>query len=140
MQWMYIAAFFTTNLGLFLYWYVYLSRHGITVHTYYHKYPPDIYYFSFSIWTVILAYALIHFVARYMGQTGLVIRFLTYVSTHSYTVFFVHILVLYVLDVGFPRRPFPYLIFSILVLIPTFLILRAIDHYPTVINRLLGHK
>ena len=126
-QWMYIAAFFTTNLGIFLYWYVYLSRHDITVHTYYHKYPPDIYFFSFSIWTVILAYALVHFIARYIRHMGLVMRFLTYVSTHSYTIFFVHILVLYMLDAGFPNRPYNYSIFFLLVFSLTIVLTEALD-------------
>ncbi len=79
------------------------------------------------MWTVILAYLLISYFSKNLRQTSLIVRFLTYVSTRSYTIFFVHILVLYVLDAGFPRRPFNYLVFSILVFVPTYLISKLID-------------
>lgn len=136
-RWGYIAAFFTTNLGIFVYWYLYFQNHNITTHTYYHKYPPDLYYFSFSLWTIILVYVLVSLVVKSLQGHSVVMRFLTYVSIRSYTIFFVHILVLYVMDAGFPRRPFTYLIFSFLVFVPTFLIVRALDHYPILKLKLL---
>ena len=126
-NWKYVTMFFLANLGIFVYWYLYLQQHGITVHTYYHKYPPDIYYFTFSMWTVIAAYLLISFISKHLKQTDIVVQVLTYISTRSYTIFFVHILVLYVLDAGFPRRPFNYVVFSILVFVPTYLITKLID-------------
>jgi len=127
-RWGHIAAFFTTNIGIFVYWYLYLQNYNITTHTYYHKYPPDLYYFTFSLWTVMLVYVLVSLNVHRMQKFDVVMRFLTYVSTRSYAIFFVHILVLYVLDAGFPRRPFNYIVFSTLVFVPTFILTKGIDY------------
>lgn len=138
-SWRKIATFFTTNLGIFTYWYLYFQSHKITTHTYYHKYPPDIYFVSFSIWTVILSYVIIFFASKRLEQTGWVLRFLTYVSTRSYTIFFVHILVLYVLDVGFPGRPFNYLVFSTITFCVTLIITQLLDYVSVITKKYVVH-
>lgn len=137
-RWGHITTFFIVNLGIFTYWYLYFSHFDITTHTYYHKYPPDVFYVSFSLWSVILAYIIVHVFAKHIKKLPLVAHFLTFVSTRSYTIFFIHILVLYSLNTVFPNKPFHYIFFSFLIFVPTLLITWSFDYLPAVKKQLFA--
>lgn len=104
---------------------IFSSQH-ISLNTFNHKYPPDIFYFSYCLWTSIVAYGLVKMLTSHIPSGSLLTRFLQYVSVNSYPIFFTHLVVLYILDVGFPRRPFSYSIFSVLTFGGTFVILQVI--------------
>lgn len=117
-----IAALFITSLSVYWYWYLYFLRNGASTHTFPHKYPPDIYFFNFGIWSVIVAFVLTFFLARRLNPSGYISRFLTFTSKFSYTIFFVHILVLYVVGLQFNGKNTSYLAYSALIFIPTYVI------------------
>lgn len=135
-DWQRVGIFTMTNVAIFLYWYTFFQRYQITTNTFHHKYPPDMYYVSFSVWSVVLAYLAATYAVKYLKRLSLFAQILTYISSKSYQIFFVHILVLYVLDVGFPKRPFDYPMFTLLVFIPTFLVIWILEYVNTAIRGL----
>ncbi|OGK18422.1 hypothetical protein A3D80_02650 [Candidatus Roizmanbacteria bacterium RIFCSPHIGHO2_02_FULL_40_13b] len=56
-----------------------------------HKYPPDLYYLSYAIFMSFLVYKL---TKLHLFEVVLLKRFLTFVSKSSYTLFFIHYIVL----------------------------------------------
>lgn len=109
-----LVVFTTINLVIFLCTLLFFTTQRITLNSFNHKYPPDIYYFSYCLWTTPLAYFVARKLSKIMSPESTLSRFLTYVSSNSYTIFFVHLIVLYILNVSFPKRPFNYLVFSLI--------------------------
>ncbi len=110
----YLATGFA-GLVIFFYLTQVLKLGGVMVLTK-HKYPPDAYYLLFSVSMMYLLLAVCQINSLYQGLLG---RFLLYVSRHSYSLFFIHYLVLdFTLQVtkGFsfwsnPFIQFPFVLF-----------------------------
>ncbi len=111
-----ITALFIVAVGMFLYWYRYLTDAGISTFTFSHKYPPDIYFVSFIVWSVIAAYALAHTVDQYVRRWRYISTALTYVSMYSYRAFFIHILILYTLTHIVIVKMLPFVVFTLLLI------------------------
>lgn len=84
-------------LGLFVVflvsWY-WLMKSGHSLVHYDNKYPPNIYHLAYgTLWTVVLYYAFQFGTLRFQPFTWL----LTYFSTYSYSIYFIHWLVIYIL-------------------------------------------
>jgi len=127
-HWWKIALLIGSSFGVFVVSYQYFLTLHQSLNTYYHKYPPDIYYYSFCLWTVPVVYIMTWLVSRPNILPSPIKTAFQYVSQRSYSLFFIHILVLFVLDVKFPTRPFSYLSFCIITFIITFILMVVIDY------------
>ncbi len=98
--------------------YLAISQTSMSLHMTPHKYPPDIYYFLYSIAVV----------ASVIWATPLIVKliprrastFISYCSRVSYELYFAHILVLTLLDISFPRRDIAPAVFTALVFAGSF--------------------
>ena len=107
-----------------------VSQH-VQVSTYYHKYPPDIFHITYSIWTMVTLYIVITKLTPYWETNNrigkLFIQCMRWCSTYSYELFFVHIIIITVLDMTFPRRDISIWTFCLLAYISTILIVALIN-------------
>ncbi len=88
--------------------YVLVTRGGMRADMFYHKYPPDVIYFLFCLWTTPLAYLGAVYSAKIFSEQSLFIRIARHISVHSYTLFFIHICVLAVMGAWFTRSALSY--------------------------------
>lgn len=112
-DWISMATLVLVHLGIFSYWYRYLSAEGMSTHTFAHKYPPDIYFASFAVWSVAVVYIVMKLVTPAIKKMYALSAVLTAISRRSYAIFFVHILVLYIFRASPLRRGFGYLPFTL---------------------------
>lgn len=124
-QWIRVGSLLVVSLLVWLVMYVWLTTIKQTSHLYFHKYPPDLYFTSFSMWSTITVYTLVRAFEDKTNGTHPLVRVLSYVSLHSYTIFFVHIIVLQIVKVLYPARQANYALFAALVYIATFLFVAA---------------
>jgi peptidoglycan/LPS O-acetylase OafA/YrhL len=100
------------SAGAFIsYFVLQTQRTGAMVFLFHHKYPPDFVFVSFASASMIIAFYAGRLIQRALAQLPFVDRvinrFLTHMSMYSYEYFFIHILVLFVLDQQkFLTRPF----------------------------------
>jgi hypothetical protein len=127
-----IITFSTIHLIIFFLTLFYFYIHKISLNSFNHKYPPDMYYFSYCLWTTPLAYLSVRGLTSLVSSKSFLSRFLQYVSMNSYTIFFVHLIVLYIFDVCFPQRPFNYFLFSTIIFIVTLLVVRSLEVFRNV--------
>lgn len=60
------------------------------------KYPPNLYHLSYGIFSLILLYFISGFK---LFNTGLIKKFLYFLSLNSYTIFFIHIIIIFLITV-----------------------------------------
>jgi peptidoglycan/LPS O-acetylase OafA/YrhL len=89
-----------SGLFFFLWHVIFVSGRTIRYELYYHKYPPDIYFMLFSFFTAPLGYILSRSIIAMFADIphstmGQVISFM---SRRSYTIYFVHIICLYLVQ------------------------------------------
>jgi peptidoglycan/LPS O-acetylase OafA/YrhL len=53
-----------------------------------HKYPPDLFYFSYGI---TLNCIILYLLYRFPPASNTLVRFISFLSTHSYSIFFIHL-------------------------------------------------
>ncbi|MFH0773608.1 MAG: acyltransferase [bacterium] len=97
-----MKLFWLVTIGFFALYYLLpilvLKPLGHTLYMYNNKYPPNLYHLAYGVFCVNILYMLSRWklFSRYVVQT--VVNFF---STYSYTIFFIHILVIYVVTVFF---------------------------------------
>lgn len=126
-QWSYITALAVLSAAAFFTYFVTVVTQGSNaVFLFKHKYPPDTVFVTYSALSISLALLLGRSLVKLLLHADRLgrpfIRFLTYLSKHSYEFYFIHVLVLFFLDRNtFGSRP-TYLMMTVLLLVPTFLI------------------
>ena len=93
--------------------YLAISQTSMSLHMTPHKYPPDIYYFLYSIAVVASVIWVTPMLVRLLPRS--VSSVVAYCSRVSYELYFAHILVLTWLDVSFPQRDIAPWLFTMLV-------------------------
>ncbi len=118
-----------------------VSQHAL-VSTYYHKYPPDIFQITYSIWTMVTIYIVIKKLSplwetsNRLGKN--IMQCMRWCSTYSYELYFTHIIVIMLLDLTFPRRNISIWMFGLLTYAPTILmvvLINLLKSLPVVLSR-----
>ncbi|MEI6327487.1 MAG: acyltransferase family protein [Candidatus Roizmanbacteria bacterium] len=108
-----------------------LTSSHLQIGTFYHKYPPDIFHVSYSIWTMVAVYICINQLARFSEKSSqlgtVVMQCIRWCSTYSYELYFTHIIVIMLMDWSFPRRNISLWTFSVLTYTGTILVVGVIN-------------
>lgn len=112
-----ILAFVFSGLFLSLSFY-FLSVDETTVLTK-HKYPPDLLYLSYGMLIITILFALLE---RFPIKKGVVERSVQFFSLYSYSIFFIHTIVIYVLNRVVGAENIPFMLYFGIVLVTTVLL------------------
>ena len=88
----FLPAIITTFLSLYIASRAFLLYSGDTLTLTENKYPPNIYYLSYGIFLMLLLYSIYK---KYSSKIGFIQKYFDYFSTYSYSLFFIHFLILY---------------------------------------------
>lgn len=104
---------------------------GMRHDLFFHKYPPNIYFVIFCIFTTPLAYFVSKVIANFvLMRSEKTAKAVQYISKNSYSIFFVHTLVLYVVEKMLLNKGITYQQFLLLLFVFTYLILFIIQSIP----------
>lgn len=106
------------SIAVFIISQTYLSLHRGTFTLFSHKYPPDIYYLSHGLsWTMGL-----YIFFTLFKPSGVTKNILNFSSTYSYTLYFFHYLVIYIIVHFFSYKSLSVWIFTLIVFSLTYLL------------------
>ncbi len=93
--------------------------------TYYHKYPPDIFHISYSIWTMVTAFMCVEYLSNEWLEKkwwrSYVIPLMRWCSTYSYELFFTHLIITTIINLSFPHHKISIWLLCLVVYVSTIL-------------------
>ncbi|MFO0703490.1 MAG: acyltransferase [Patescibacteria group bacterium] len=121
-QYIHVLTITFSSLLIFLLFYFFaIARMNYRLDLYFHKYPPNIYFYVFCIWSTMLFYFVSEKIAQFVQRSSVYVeKILEYISAKSYEIFFAHIVVLYIIDNLDPRRHLTYQQFLLIMFVSTF--------------------
>ncbi len=126
---------------MLLYYFIhilFLLPRGMRGDLYFHKYPPNIYFVLFCLWTTPVAYVVSLFLNRFLGGVEIFKKIILYVSIHSYEIFFVHTLVLYVIDKVITVKNLTYHQFLLILFIATFILMKMLEDANRILRKFIS--
>lgn len=101
---------------------------GMRHDLYFHKYPPNIYFVVYCIFTTPIAYFVTKIFADFvLSKSEIVSKTVQYISKNSYSIFFVHTLVLYVVEKVLLNKGITYQQFLLLLFVATFVLMQGLE-------------
>lgn len=119
------TVFAIIGMAFIIFWWMhfqFIAPNKMKIDLYSHKYPPNIYFFIYCLWTTPAAYLISKWSLKYLQMSKYVMSAVSYVSRNSYQIFFIHFIVIELILHFRKFGPITYQQFILILFLLTFIV------------------